>query len=183
MNVASYTMSAIYLCIGIVIGYCVKKVRYYTYNPPNLTHRYTYNEIIKFAGGRPVRRKGAICGSRNIAIIIERDVLRSDNTIYFNGSFHVACSPANPGHQSLACSTNKRLNETRAPIYIFVKMRSNEYAFIGTGLRNGSFHTSQNNGRNVMVFPIRYMSGNLNIVMKVLEAEIYSNSSGGDGSD
>lgn len=173
--------SALSLCVGIVIGYYVKKVRYYTYNPPNLTHRYTYNEIIKFAGGSPVRRKGAICGSRNTAIIIDNSVLRSDNTIYFSGSFHIACSPANPGHQSLACSTNKRLNETRAPIYIFVKIRSNEYAFIGTGLRNGSFYTVQKNGRNVIIFPIRYMSGNLNIVMKVLEAEICSNSS--DGSD
>lgn len=167
---------------GVFVGYCIKTVRYYSYVPPNLSHRYTYNEILKFVGGKPVRKKGAICGSRRIAIIIDERVNRMDNTINFKGSFHRPCSPANPGHQSINYSVNKKINETRDHIYIFVKIRSNEYAFIGTGLRNGRYYTVEKSSREILVFPIRYMSGNLERVIRVLENEIEhsNNSSGSD---
>lgn len=180
-------INALTMLVGVILGYCIKKVKYYSYNPPNLTYRYTYNEIIQFVGGSPVRRRRAICGSRNNAIVIDHDVMRTDNTILFEGSFHVGCSPSNPGHQSLEYSVNKKINETRAPIYIFVKMRPNEYAFIGMGLRKEKYRIDQRKSRNVLVFPIRYTSGSLSLVMKILGNEVVSstgvtssgNSSGG----
>jgi uncharacterized protein YneF (UPF0154 family) len=167
---------------GVFLGYFIKTVKYYTYNPPNLTHRYTYKEIMNFVGSKPILKRGVLCGSKNTAITIGPDVVRDDNTIHFRGSYHRSCSPADPGHQSIKYSVNKRLNEIRSPIYVFVKIRSNEYAFIGTGLRNGKYYKIQENSRDVFVFPIRYTSGNLNMIMKVLENEIESCSSG-SGSD
>lgn len=163
--------------IGVFVGYMIKTVKYYTYNPPNLTHRYTYNEIVKFVGGKPVRKRGALCGSRNNAIIINNSIAREENTIYFRGSAHRGCSPSNPGHQSINYVLNKKINETRNPIYIFVKMRDNEYSFIGYGKRVGKYFTIQKNSRNILVFPIRYMSGHLPTIMRVLENEIASGSS------
>lgn len=172
--------------LGVFAGYVSKTVKYYTYSPPNLSHRYTYNEILKFVGGKPVRKRGAVCGSRNIAITIDDSIAREDNTIYFRGSSHRGCSPSNPGHQSIKYVLNKKINETKGEIYIFVKMRDNEYAFIGWGKRNGKYFTIQRKSRNVLVFPIRYMSGHLPTIMNVLENEIASGNSGsssGSGSD
>ncbi len=162
---------------GILIGYLAKTVKYYTYSPPNLTHRYTYNEIVKFVGGKPMRKKGALFGSRNVAITISPSVQRNDNTIFFAGSFHIGCSPANPGHQSIHYSLNKKMNEYKGPIYIFVKIRPNEYSFIGTGLRNGGYFVTEQKAREVLMFPIRYVSGNLTAVMSVLGGEATSSSS------
>lgn len=164
---------ALILTFGIALGYAAKTIRYYTYSPPNLTHRYTYNEIVKFVGGKPMLKHGALCGSRNIAIMISTNINRTDNTLYYRGSFHVGRSPSNPGHQDINFSINKKLNETRKQIYIFVKIRSNEYAYIGTGLRMGLHITAEDkkSGRNVLLFPIRYMSGNLSTILEVLRIE------------
>lgn len=168
--------------LGVFAGYMIKTVKYYSYSPPNLTHRYTYNEILKFVGGKPVRKRGALCGSRNNAIILDNSIVREDNTIYFRGSAHRGCSPSNPGHQSIKYVLNRKINETTDPIYIFVKMRNNEYTFIGWGKRNGKYFTIQKKSRNVLIFPIRYMSGHLPTIMNVLENEIAAGGSGSSGS-
>ena len=159
------------LVTGIIIGYVLKKVCYYTYSPPNLTHRYTYNEIVKFVGGSPMLKHGALFGSRTAAIIIRTNVYRNDNTIFFKGSFHIGCSPSNPGHQSIDFSNNKKMNEMSGSLHIFVKIRTNEYAFIGTGLRNGRYFTEERHARKVILFPIRYVSGNLTSILRVLASE------------
>lgn len=163
--------------VGILLGYAAKTVKYYSYSPPNLTHRYTYKEIVKFVGGKPMLKKGALFGSRNVAIIINPSVDREGNTMYFTGSFHKGCSPADPGHQSIEYSLNKNMNDYKGSIHIFVKIRSNEYSFIGTGLRNGGYFVTEKKARDVLVFPIRYVSGNLEAVMGVLGEDATSSSS------
>jgi hypothetical protein len=165
------------LVTGIIIGYVMKKVHYYTYSPPNLTHRYTYDEIVEFVGGNPMRKHGALFGTRAAAIVIRTSVSHDDNTIFFEGSFHRGCSPANPGHQSIEFSNNKKMNVHKGKINIFVKVRPNDYAFIGTGLRNGRYFTEERRSRNVIFFPIRYVSGNLTAIIRVLADERRGSSS------
>lgn len=172
------TMSdAFIFAAGVASGYLVKTVRYFMYSPPNLTHRYTYKEIVSFVGGKPMLKKGALFGIRTAAIIVTPSVDRQDNTIFFSGSFHKGCSPADPGHQSIEYSLNKKMNEYKGSIHIFVKIRPNEYSFIGTGLRNGAYFVTERKARDVLVFPIRYVSGNLAAVMDVLGSEATSSSS------
>ena len=155
--------------IGFVCGarqtrYVVKKV--------NLTTRFTFDEIIEFVGGSP-QRKTILKGTKRTAVILTDGRKYLDeckgNTIYYCGLFHTTqVSPAHPGHQSIEYGLNKHLNEYRDNIHIFVKIRSNEYVLIGTGKRVGKYKKIMDGGKEVLIFPIRYMCGNLKTVTGLL---------------
>lgn len=154
---------------GFVIGahqtrYVVKKV--------NLTTRFTFDEVLEFVGGNP-QRKTILHGTKRTAVILTDSRKYIDeckgNTIYYCGISHTnKVSPAHPGHQSIEYSLNKHLNEYRGTIHIFVKIRSNEYALIGTGKRSGKYKKIMDGGKEVLIFPIRYMSGNLKTVTSLV---------------
>jgi hypothetical protein len=151
--------------LGFVLGarqtrYVVKKV--------NLTTRFTFDEILQFVGGKP-QHKTILKGTKRTAVILTDGRQYLDeckgNTIYYCGLFHTnKVSPAHPGHQSIEYYLNKHINEYRGNIHIFVKIRSNEYVLIGTGKRSGKYKKIMDGGKEVFVFPIRYMSGNLKTV-------------------
>ena len=157
------------LFVGFMIGahqtrYIVKQV--------NLSTRFTFDEILEFVGGNP-QNKTILHGSKRTAILLTdtREYIDEciGNTIYYCGVFHTHnVSPAQPRHQRIDFSLNKHMNEYRGVIHIFVKIRSNEYALIGTGKRSGKYKKIVDRGSEVLIFPIRYMSGSLNTVMGLL---------------
>lgn len=127
-------------------------------------NEYTYNGIYEFCGGNSVRCKGIITGDKPGIIINERseylDIFEG-NMIYYCGTNSQSVGPNSPGHQNPAFFPNKFLDDTRDPIQIFYKLRANQYILIGAGIRDGVRQTTEVNGRNMMVYPIRFDTGNL----------------------
>jgi hypothetical protein len=127
-------------------------------------NEYTYEEIYEFCGGNSVRCKGIITGDKPGIIINERsgylDIFEG-NMIYYVGTNSQSVGPNSPGHQSPTFFPNKFLDDTRDPVQIFYKLRANQYILMGAGIRDGVRQTTEVNGRIMMVYPIRFETGNL----------------------
>lgn len=153
-------MDALFFFIGAIVGFLIgrmkKKQRYGSV--------FTYNQVYKFCGGNPTKFKGIVNG-KNPAVFISSESGYSDcimnNMIYYCGTFHKKVSPANPGHQDPSYYMNKFIDTTKKPINIFIKRRDNEYVHIGMGKRVGIRRSKIQDGRRVMIYPIVFMTGDL----------------------
>lgn len=146
--------------IGVLVGFFIGRMKKTQQRYGNV---FTYNGVYKFCGGNPIRYKGIINGKKPAVIISKSDYNDEilGNMIYYCGTFHKKVSPASPGHQSPDYPLNKYLDETKKSINIFVKMSTNNYVHIGIGKRVGKRTEKIENGRRVMVYPIVFLSGDL----------------------
>lgn len=134
---------------------------------------YTYKGVYDFCGGNPMRCHGIING-KVPGIIISDESEYNDmimgNMIYYCGTFHQRhISPASPGHQSPTYILNKYLDDVRVPVNIFFKTNTNEYVHIGVGKRVGVRKTKIENGRRVMVYPIVFLTSDLEKTIRDLK--------------
>lgn len=165
---------------SFVIGMIIDRFVLYILRRKKTTYGdiYTYNDVYRFCGGNPMRCHGIING-KVPGIIISDDSIYNDafvgNMIYYCGTFHQKqISPASPGHQSPTFVLNKYIDTVRVPINIFFKLDTNEYVHIGVGKRVGVRKTKTENGRRIMVYPIVFLTGDLEKTIRDLRTEQFA---------